>query len=177
MDVIIILILGFIVLALWRYLNHEYASLKFRVRLRNLKTDLAKLVESGKIDKNDRLANYLCTSIERISDEYYCITIFSVIMKSSRLSKDKELEAVRERYRKDLKKNEESQIINRRLSYILLYYLREQHYVSVYLFIRPILFLGGGLLTYRNMVINYIQSFPIMSNNGDNKLSHKIHHV
>jgi hypothetical protein len=174
MDVVIIFILVFFTLGVWRYLNHEYAAVKFRVRLRNLQTDLRLLIDKGKVNKNDKLALFLTESIDKISDSHYTITMFSIWMQSRKVCKDQKSEEVRARFRQDLDKNAELKLINRRLSYILLFYLREQHYFSVMLFVSPAFFFFVGLLKYRRAFINYIQSFPVSQ--GD--LPHgKIYHV
>ncbi len=160
MNAIVIFMLVLFLLGLWRHMNQKYASIKFRVRMSNLIVDLDKLVEARKIEDSDSVKYFRKLLSSSISAHYF-ITIFGILLASLRKRKHSKETLL---FFEEIKKNKELNFLHERMNCIVFMYLKEQHYGSYVLIIKPALMLGISYSNTKMKVENYLNS---LSSNED----------
>lgn len=166
MDALIIIILILAVLSVWRYLNQQYAAVKFRGRLHNIRLELAKLIADGSISKHDKTALMIDQMIRNGMKSYISITLFRVIVTVPRM---KEPNDEIKKFYNELNKNKHLVHIHKRFALTTYFYIKEQHIVSYYFFIIPLVKLGLTFINIRDKVNSYIDNFAIQGK-SNNKL-------
>ncbi len=166
MDALIIIILMLSVLSVWRYLNQQYAAVKFRGRLHNIRVELAEMIAKGTIGKHDKAALMIDRMLMNGMNSYFTITLFRVIATAQRM-KDQPNEDIKKFYG-ELNKNKHLVHIHKRFALATYFYIKEQHFVSNYLFIMPLVRLGITFLNIRDKVNSYIDGFAVQSKSNSN---------
>lgn len=160
MNTLIILILVAFILGVWRHLNQRYASVKFRVRLSNLRHELDRMIASGKIEENKSTIFFRELISKSISSHYF-ITLYAIIFAASK-HPDPSIENVR--LNQELIKNNNLNLLHRRMNCIVFMYIREQHYGSYLLIVSPLMWLGISAINIKNSIDIFLNSLSILDN-------------
>lgn len=165
MDALIIIILILSVLSVWRYLNQQYAAIKFRCRLHNIRVELAKMIANGTISKHDKTALMIDQMLMNGMKSYFSITLFRVIATVPNMKPTNE---EIKKFNYELNKNKHLVHIHKRFGLATYFYIKEQHIVSYYLFMVPLIRLGLTFINIRDKVNSYIDSFAVQGKSNNN---------
>jgi hypothetical protein len=144
------------VIAFWRWIHISYEHRKFQYKVYELRDRLRLLAINGELESNSLIFDYLDFSFSKMIRKSYDISFFYMFCLNIIHPKNKEIINLLDEINTEINKSESLKKINTDYINALKTYLKEQHYVSFILFLRPVsrLMLGNNTAQKRYQDIN-----------------------
>ena len=134
-----VIILTFFMLSIFRKLFINFNTLKFKYKLYGLRDELRKVsTGSSKDSEEEWLLDYYDNTLSKTIKESYYLTLFHIIMLQLKHN-EKNLDELYDKLNTETKKRPALLRIQQEFNKTITDYIFKQHYISYYLFVKPIL--------------------------------------
>ena len=174
MDLIVVLFFLLLVLGAWRYKHHAYVAMRFKYTLYNLRDRLRMLAIHGILSTDHWAFDYLDSTLSKSISKHKFLTLFSLVFLHRKYKDDKNLFQLSEQLELEFDKCPQLKEIQKEYTAAIAEYITEQHFVSYYVFIRPILAVVFGTKMLMNKISQYSNSaliYPETSISSDLSLN------